>query len=358
MNKSKKSGNKNFVIAALVIFLGIAFSIGFFIFTLTGINDNSYKFVAPSETQIFLEEGKYSVFYEYRTEFEGELFATTDQDIQGLKLIIIDKESNKLIDVKLPYSSSTYSVNGTEAYAIYTFEILEDTKVSIESISESGRRVVLNINGGMVGPIMLGVFVLLFGISFSVVAGIIIILLTVSKISKQNKENLKELQSQEEEKEKEEKEEEESVLKMWNDYLLANNLYGSNLEYEAWSFGSDEVMARELADLVMEGKKCSTTSLHMLYEKENEPIPLDKELSVITDWKGKAQCIIETTDVTIKPFNEVDEAFASTEGEGDGSLSFWRKVHIEEFSKELKEYGLEFSEDLLVVCETFKVVFK
>lgn len=380
MSQMSKPGNKNFVIAALVIFLGIAFSIGFFIFTLTGINDNSHKFVAPSQTTMYAEEGKYTVYYEYKTEFEGERYSTSDADINGLKLIVIDKGTNKLIEVNEPIGTSTYTVNGSHGTAIYTFEILEDTEISIESISESNQNVILNINGGMAGPVMIGVFVLLFGISFSIVAGVIIILLQVSKISKYNKEMLAQQQKEERESEAEtsaetiigdglnaedtnlevvEREEvHESVKKMWSNYLTENNIDGSELEYEAWAFGSDESIAKELADLVLQGKKQGTTSLHNLYELEKEALPQVGELSVITQWDGSAVCVIETTGVTIKAFKDVDENFAMKEGEGDGSLYFWKKVHVEAFSKELKDFELEFNEDLLVVCETFKVVYK
>ena len=49
------------------------------------------------------------------------------------------------------------------------------------------------------------------------------------------------------------------------------------------------------------------------------------------------------------PFSKVDEKFAYTEGEGDKSLEYWRRVHIKAFNDELKELSIdmEFSEDLL-----------
>jgi len=38
------------------------------------------------------------------------------------------------------------------------------------------------------------------------------------------------------------------------------------------------------------------------------------------------------------------------------SLEYWRRVHKEFFGEELKENNIEFSEDMLVVCEEFEVV--
>ena len=57
------------------------------------------------------------------------------------------------------------------------------------------------------------------------------------------------------------------------------------------------------------------------------------------------------------PFNEVSKEFAKIEGEGDGSLDYWKKVHKIAFDTELKSTDQEFSEDMLVICETFDVVY-
>lgn len=143
---------------------------------------------------------------------------------------------------------------------------------------------------------------------------------------------------------------------MWNLYIKSNE--GNNKTYEAWSFGSDSLIATELAKLVVDGIKTATASAYPLYQLDNEPLPPVGGLNIILDGDNNAVCITETTRVYTCPFIEVSEDHAFKEGEGDRSLSYWRKVHEDFFSKELKEYGLEFDEKMLVVCEEFKVVFK
>jgi len=76
------------------------------------------------------------------------------------------------------------------------------------------------------------------------------------------------------------------------------------------------------------------------------------------DWSGQPSCVIESTIVDILPYREVTEAFASTEGEGDGSLAFWRRVHWLYFGRECERLGRQLSEGMPVVCEQFKVVYK
>lgn len=49
--------------------------------------------------------------------------------------------------------------------------------------------------------------------------------------------------------------------------------------------------------------------------------------------------------------------FAAIEGEGDGSLSYWRDAHWRYFGRECHRIGKELSLQMLVVCEQFKVVY-
>lgn len=126
---------------------------------------------------------------------------------------------------------------------------------------------------------------------------------------------------------------------------------------EAWYFCDNETDANELGALVQAGIKTATCSLFELYEAEGEALPQVGGLSIIINWNGDPLCVIETTEVQVKPFNTVDSQFASDEGEGDRSLAYWREVHWRFFSKESASIGREPREDMLVVCEHFRVVF-
>lgn len=91
---------------------------------------------------------------------------------------------------------------------------------------------------------------------------------------------------------------------------------------------------------------------------ENEELPKVGSYSIITNWDGIAECIIKTKKVTVLPFNEVDEELAEIEGEGDKTLEYWQKVHIDFFTAELRELGMQFASDSLVVFEEFEVIYK
>jgi uncharacterized protein YhfF len=153
--------------------------------------------------------------------------------------------------------------------------------------------------------------------------------------------------------------EHKSVLKMWERYLesIGESPNETTKKFISWHFCDNEQDANELAELVLEGTKKATASLYLTYNNEDE-LPRVGDLSIIINWDGIAQCIIETTEVEIIPFKDVTEEFAATEGEGDKSLEYWRKCHWSYFSREMKELGKTPCDDMLVVCEKFEVVFK
>jgi len=124
---------------------------------------------------------------------------------------------------------------------------------------------------------------------------------------------------------------------------------------EAFAFGDSEAMADELAALVLQGTKRATASALWAYEAEGEALPRAGDLSIVTDGSGTPRCVIETLSVEVVPFRDVSAAFAATEGEGDGSLAYWRQVHRAFFTRECVAAGREFTESMEVVCERFVV---
>jgi len=122
---------------------------------------------------------------------------------------------------------------------------------------------------------------------------------------------------------------------------------------EAWQFGVDP---DALAGLVAAGIKTATCSGHIFYELEGEVLPETGEYNIILNSKDEPVAITKTIDVTIMPMNKVPEEFAIAEGEGARTYDYWWNAHETFFTEELRTIGREFSEDMLLVCERFKVV--
>lgn len=81
---------------------------------------------------------------------------------------------------------------------------------------------------------------------------------------------------------------------MWNNYIKEHS-ESKGSTFEAWHFGSNKELANELASLVKNGDK---------------------------------------------------------------TLNYWRQVHKNVLTEELKEYNKSFHENMKVVCEEFKVIWK
>lgn len=140
---------------------------------------------------------------------------------------------------------------------------------------------------------------------------------------------------------------------MWQEFT-AHHPDAASASWEAWAYGD---APDQLAALTLAGVKTATSSLHAAYACEGEALPKAGEYSIILDSHDNAVCITRCTRVRILPYREVDEDHARREGEGDGSLAYWRKVHEAFFRKELNQISLPFTEEIAVVCEEFEVVY-
>lgn len=148
-----------------------------------------------------------------------------------------------------------------------------------------------------------------------------------------------------------------SAKNMWGDYL---DKHLENAFHEAPKtdfLGDNEKDANELAALVKKGIKKATSHSLLGLQYRNEPLPKIGDFLVVTNWAGDAQCIVQTTAVTLKPYFSIDSSFAALEGEGDKSLEYWKKVHWDYYTRELEAFDRLPRESMIIVCEEFERVF-
>lgn len=117
--------------------------------------------------------------------------------------------------------------------------------------------------------------------------------------------------------------------KYWSTFLAsqpADSPYHQK-PYVVEAFGDGGDLADELGGLIASGIKTGTCSSFWEWQAEGNPIPEVGLVTIVLDGQGQPLCIIETTEVTLCRFNEVDADFARAEGEGDFSLAYWRNAH-------------------------------
>ena len=145
----------------------------------------------------------------------------------------------------------------------------------------------------------------------------------------------------------------------WQNYL--NTLPAKspirNESYVAEHFGDSPELADELGALIVAGTKTATCSCLWEWEAEGESLPKVGLKTVVPDGNEEPLCIIETTEVTVKAYNQVNAQFAYEEGEGDRSLAYWREAHWRYFSRALPKIGKQPTEDMPLVCERFWLIY-
>ena len=150
----------------------------------------------------------------------------------------------------------------------------------------------------------------------------------------------------------------EVIAAFWRDFLATGpENITADTTYVAEPFGDNPRLADELGALIVQGVKTATCSALWEWEAEGAAVPQVGLVTMVLDGRGEPLCIIETTEVTIRAFNEVDAQFAYAEGEDDRSLAAWRREHWRYFSRVLPEIGRAPADDMPLVCERFRVLF-
>lgn len=102
------------------------------------------------------------------------------------------------------------------------------------------------------------------------------------------------------------------VRAFWAEFETVAGSDASSRFYESFHFGDSELLADELAALVLAGAKRATDG----------------------------------------------PEFAALEGEGDGSLESWRRGHRAYFGRECTRLRKQPSASMRVVCERFEVIYR
>lgn len=125
-----------------------------------------------------------------------------------------------------------------------------------------------------------------------------------------------------------------------------------DLNFEAKGFIGDELIS-----LVLTDKKTAFFTSWATYAIDQEPLPVSGELYVVLDRANNPRCVIEIESVNVIPFNEVTWGMAQKEGE-DEDLAQWRERKQEYLEDEGAILGFEFTPDIKLVYQTFKVVYR
>ncbi|WP_418500225.1 ASCH domain-containing protein [Flagellimonas sp.] len=149
-----------------------------------------------------------------------------------------------------------------------------------------------------------------------------------------------------------------SARNLWGDFLDAHLEFASEDAPKVIHFCDNEKDADTCVDLVCKEIKRATSHSLKGIQLRSEKLPKIGDFYVVTDWNGNAKCIIRTTSVKLVPYFAIREEHARLEGEGDKSLSHWKKIHWDHYTRELAKFGTQPTESMIVVFETFEMLYK
>ena len=121
-------------------------------------------------------------------------------------------------------------------------------------------------------------------------------------------------------------------------------------------YGDSPALSRALLALIVSGRKRAGTSLLWAIEHEGEALPQVGDIEVVIDHAHRPALVTRLTEVDIRPMDQVDERYAAIEGEGDGSLAYWRRAHDAFFGRECARIGRTPAPDMPVVCCVFELL--
>lgn len=149
-----------------------------------------------------------------------------------------------------------------------------------------------------------------------------------------------------------------AIAAFWQAFLAQCPDIGAEGRFlEHFSFGTNAASADETARLVVAGTKTATSSVLWEYEGTDRRMPRVGDLSIVTDGDGRPVCVIETTEIAIVPFRDVDARLAWEYGEGERTLEWWQTAIWESYAHICAPLGRQPSQEMPLLCERFRVVY-
>lgn len=124
----------------------------------------------------------------------------------------------------------------------------------------------------------------------------------------------------------------------------------ANPDCETFRFGEGPEICAAILDLVRAGTKTATCEAARVYSSDGDAWPEVGRRDIALNWDGTPALMIETMKVETRRFHEVDADFVKAQGEFR-DLEHWQEIYRAYF-----EANGGFSEDMKIMCETFRII--
>lgn len=122
------------------------------------------------------------------------------------------------------------------------------------------------------------------------------------------------------------------------------------------AFAGGRAATDGLIRLYRQGKKTAGSSLVEDFETAGDPLPKVGNYWIILDSRERPQFLVKTIRVEIHRFGRIPASVARAEGEGDLSVSHWKKVHRAAYLPFLAKWGIDDLDQARVITEHFEIL--
>ena len=145
------------------------------------------------------------------------------------------------------------------------------------------------------------------------------------------------------------------ISDFWEEFRRARGVVEQ--KYDVYRMGDGPAMADELLGLILTGTKRATACLLREVEQGHEMMARGGGHVVVLDGKDQPRAIWRTRTVEVKPLDQVDDAFAWDEGEGERTRDDWLDMHCRYFARRATVEGFTFEASMPAVFERFTLVW-
>ena len=121
-------------------------------------------------------------------------------------------------------------------------------------------------------------------------------------------------------------------------------------------YGDSAALSRELLALIRQGRKRAGTALLWALEADGQSLPAAGDIEIVLDHRGRPAIVTRLVEVVVCRYDDVTAEYATIEGEGDGSLAYWRRAHWAFFTRECQRIARDPVQSMPVVCSVFEVL--
>lgn len=120
-------------------------------------------------------------------------------------------------------------------------------------------------------------------------------------------------------------------------------------------FGESLEAANAAAEAAACGKKSLMTYPENGYRTAMKGMPEEGDLNIVVNWAGEPVCVIETVKVSRIRFCDADASVCVAEMPDSES---WKEAKEAECKRELEELGDAFDENIMLVAEEFRSIYR